>query len=365
MARPSKKLPSQPDLPCVAFAAGLRSLRERSGLTLAQLSDLSRLSVGTLSGAQSGTKVPTEKTVIAFVQACGEIDVTPWLARREAALRGPRPLPSASPLSARAHYGANARLAWRGTWKRWDSTGKLTPPSKATGPKALSHWLLGLRAYRSVSFRAMARVTDYSHTTLAAMAAGFQPVSVRGLLAFLQGCQVGTFAEKIEWLDLLERTSNSPRRRLDAARERARLTALSAGPEHGPASTIMVGQQSPQAQWAEPVRSAWPRQRAVQVDRHLLITDLRSLHRFYGPPFIPLVARHAGISSKALQGYLRGEMVLSTGHVNRLAAVLVRIGSTPPALEQLPHVLPPMADWHTRRDPVLRPAGPSAEVRVR
>ncbi|MFH9229018.1 helix-turn-helix domain-containing protein [Streptomyces lydicus] len=363
MARPSKKLPGQPDLPCVAFAAGLRSLRERSGLTLAQLSVLSGLSVGTLSGAQSGTRVPTEKTVIAFVQACGELDVTPWLARREAALRGP--LPATPPLQARAHHDSNTRLAWRGTWKRWDSTGKLTPPSKATGPKALSHWLLGLRDYRSVSFRAMARATDYSHTTLAAMAAGFQPVSVRGLLAFLQGCQVGTFAEKIEWLDLLERTSNSPRRRLDAARERARLTALSAGPEHGPASTITAGQRSPQAQWAEPVRAAWPRQRAVQVDRHLLMTDLRALHRFYGPPFIPLVARHAGIASKALQGYLQGEMVLSTGHTNRLAAALVRIGSTPPALEQLPHVLPPMADWHTRLDPVLQPAELAAGMRVR
>ncbi|MEU1320973.1 helix-turn-helix domain-containing protein [Streptomyces tibetensis] len=356
MARPSKKLPDQSDLPCVMLAADLRSLRERSGLTMAHLSDLSALSVGTLSSAQSGTKVPTEKTVTAFVQACGELDVTPWLARREAATRGalPRAVPSTG--HAHTHDGPDPCLAWRGTWARWDTTGKLTPPSKAAGLKALPHWLSGLRAYRSVSFRAMARATGYSHTTLAAMTSGFQPVTVRGLLAFLQGCRVGTIAEKIEWLDLLERTSTSPRRRLDAARERARLTALSAGPDRGtagPGNTAAVN-RSVHAQWAKPPRSAWPRQRAVQVDRHLLITDLRALHRFYGRPFLPLLARHAGIASKALRGYLDGDMILSTGHMNRLAAALVRIGSTPPALEQLPYVLPPMADWHTRRDRLVR-----------
>jgi hypothetical protein len=209
----------------------------------------------------------------------------------------------------------------------------------------------------------MARASGYSHTTLAAMASGFQPVTVRGLLAFLQGCRVGTIAEKIEWLDLLERTSDSPRRRLDAARERARLTALSAGPDRGatgPGNTAAVN-QAVQAPWAKPPRSAWPRQRAVQVDRHLLITDLRALHRFYGPPFLPLLARHAGIASKALRGYLGGDMILSTGHMNRLAAALVRLGNTPPALDQLPHVLPPMADWprHAKSR-----AAPSASKRI-
>ncbi|MET9720493.1 helix-turn-helix transcriptional regulator [Streptomyces rochei] len=355
MGRPSKKLPDESDLPCVVLAADLRSLRERCGLTTARLSVLAGLSVGTLSSAQSGMKVPTEKTVIAFVRACGELDVTSWVTRREAAARGP--VPSAAPSTGHTHAanGKDPCLAWRSTWARWDSTHKLTPPFKATGPKALPHWLSGLRIYRSVSFRAIARASGYSHTTLAAMASGFQPVTVRGLLAFLQGCRVSTIAEKVEWLDLLERTSNSPRRRLDAARERARLTALSAGrdrAESGPGKPAALV-PAEQASWAMRSRSAWPRQRAVQVDRHLLITDLRALNRFYGPSFLPILARHAGIASKTLRGYLGGDMILSTGHLNRLAAALVRLGSTPPTVEDLPFLLPPMADWRTRRDSVV------------
>ncbi|MFD8096862.1 helix-turn-helix domain-containing protein [Streptomyces malaysiensis] len=342
------------------LAADLRALRERAGVTLADLSNLSGLSAGTLSAAQSGMSVPTEKTLTAFVEACGERDASLWLARREAALRGARPAPSPSSRPAPHNDDGGMRLAWHSTWKRWDKSGILTPPSKASSPRSLSFWLSSLRAYRSVSFRSIARASGYSHTTLAAMAGGFQPVTVRGLMAFLDGCRVGTFAEKIEWLDLLERTSDSPRRRLDAARERARLTALSQGSEPSSPGSAPDGdsaaERSP-VEWPEPARPAWPRQRAVHVDRHLLKTDLRALHRLYGPPFLPLLARHTGIASKVLQAYLRGEIdILTTNHTNRLAAAMVRMGTMPPPIERLPEALPPMADWPTSRTPMPRHA---------
>ncbi|WP_198533508.1 helix-turn-helix domain-containing protein, partial [Streptomyces sp. AcH 505] len=240
MGRPNKKLPAQPDVPCVALAADLRALRERAGVTLSELSSLSGLSAGTLSSAQSGLSVPTEKTLAVFVEACGERDALSWMARREAALRGARPAPTSSSRPVAPNDDAGRSLAWRSTWARWDRSGKLTPPSKASSPTSLPFWLSSLRAYRSVSFRALARATGYSHTHFAAMAGGFQPVSVRGLMAFLDGCRVGTFTEQIEWLDLLERTCSSPRRRLDAARERTRLIALSQGSAPRPSSSAQA-----------------------------------------------------------------------------------------------------------------------------
>ncbi|MFF8925433.1 helix-turn-helix domain-containing protein, partial [Streptomyces albidoflavus] len=91
MARPNNELPDEPDLPCVELAADLRVLRKRVGLTIGALSQISGLATGTLSVAQSGVSVPSEKTLKAFVTACGEADVSAWLVRREAALRGGRP----------------------------------------------------------------------------------------------------------------------------------------------------------------------------------------------------------------------------------------------------------------------------------
>jgi hypothetical protein len=182
--------------------------------------------------------------------------------------------------------------------------------------------------------RALARKTDYSHTTLAAMAAGYRPVTVRGLLAFLAGCRVTTFAERIAWLDLLERTSDSPRRRLDAARERARLEDLSDMDE--PRAFAKSAPRQP------PARPAWRRPGAVQVDLPLLNTDLRALRRHYGPRFLTVLAQHTGIPSKTLSDYMDEKLRLNTSRTNLLAAAVLRMGQTPPSIERLPHVLPRM-----------------------
>ncbi|MFI1888771.1 helix-turn-helix domain-containing protein [Streptomyces jumonjinensis] len=363
MARPNNELPDERSLPCVTLAAELRALRERAGLTLSRLSRLSGLSTGTLSMAQGGVTVPSEKTLKAFIDACGDPESAPWLARREAALRGERPV-SASPRPKRTAYEDRVRPAWRGTWLRWDRTGRLTPPSQATGPRVLSFWLSGLRAYRSVSFRAMARQCGYAHSTLAAMASGFEPVTVRGLLAFLDGCRVTGFAERIEWLDLLERTCTSPRRRLDAAREQMRLRTLMSGGTPDTAGATPPGRKergdSGVGDWPELPRPAWPRQRAVHVDRHLLKVDLQALNRYYGAQFVPLLARHTGIPVTTLHRYLRDEVgFLGGDQTNRVAAALVRLGSTPPPRDRLPSVLPPLADWSPAPTRVRHEPSPS------
>ncbi|MFC8871800.1 helix-turn-helix domain-containing protein [Streptomyces sp. NPDC057148] len=363
LARPNNELPDEPDLPCVALAADLRVLRERAGLTIGALSQITGLATGTLSGAQSGVSVPSEKTLKAFVTACGDAEATAWLVRREAALRGQRPASAGYPTRRMVHED-RIRPAWRATWRRWDKTGRLTPPSGATGPRALPFWLLGLRAYRSMPFRAMARQCGYAHSTLAAMANGFQPVTVRGLLAFLDACRVSSFAERVEWLELLERTCTSPRRRLDAAREQVRLRALMSGKPSDAsgeaASTGGHGKGDGPYDWSELPRSAWPRQRAVHVDRYLLKTDLQALNRFYGSQFLPLLARHTGIGLSTLRRYLRNEVgFLGADQMNRLAAALVRLGSTPPTRDRLASVLSPSAAWAgPGREPV-HPSGDS------
>ncbi|GAA5044805.1 hypothetical protein GCM10023336_07570 [Streptomyces similanensis] len=368
MARPNNELPDEPDLPCVELAADLRVLRRRAGLTIGALSEISGLATGTLSSAQSGVSVPSEKTLKAFVTACGDTDATTWLVRREAALRGERPASAGAPTRRMVHED-RIRPAWRGTWRRWDKTGRLTPPSGATGPRALPFWLSGLRAYRSMSFRAMARECDYAHSTLAAMANGFQPVTVRGLLAFLDACRVSSFAERVEWLELLERTCTSPRRRLDAAREQVRLRALMTGrPSDASgeaASTGGHGEDDGPRDWPELPRPAWPRQRAVHVDRLLLKTDLQALNRFYGGQFVPLLARHTGIGVSTLHRYLRNEVgFLGADQMNRLAAALVRLGSTPPPRDRLASLLPPPAAWPgADRDP-MRPSGSAVRDRT-
>ncbi|SFL67406.1 helix-turn-helix domain-containing protein [Streptomyces pini] len=347
MARPSNKLPEEHDLPCVAFATELRALRERAGLTLAQLSALSGLSTGTLSTAQNGMSVPSEKTVKAFVEACGERDTEPWVAQREAALRGKRPQQASVSSQAMTADDCGERTAWRQTWSRWEKSGKLTPPSGASSTKALVFWLRGLRAYRSVSFRTMARRSDYSHTTLAAMANGFHPITVRGLLAFLEGCGVATFAEKIEWLALLERTSASARRSMDAAREQARMRALISGGGQTHVSRpgeALTDAWQPAAARPRRGRSAWPRQRAVHVDPFLLKAELQALNRFYGAGFLPILARHTGVPTRTLQRYLKDEIPFLAGdHKDRLAAALMRMGSSPPPRERLALILPPLA----------------------
>ncbi|MDG4856798.1 helix-turn-helix transcriptional regulator [Streptomyces sp. T-3] len=196
------------------------------------------------------------------------------------------------------------------------------------------------------------------------MASGFQPVTVRGLLAFLEACGVTSFAERIEWLDLLERTCTSPRRRLDAAREQVRQRTLMSGRIPDASDNAQPGRQTEggvdSGNWPELPRPAWPRQRAVHVDRHLLKVDLQALNRYYGAQFVPLLARHTGIAAATLKRYLNNEVgFLGADQMNRLAAALVRLGSTPPPRDRLASVLLPLSDWSPPATPARSRPNPS------
>jgi hypothetical protein len=160
-------------------------------------------------------------------------------------------------------------------------------------------------------------------------------------MAFLQGCGAATFAERIEWLALLERTSSSPRRRMHAALVREDLKnkhrlvdplGLDLSPRDG---------ESPEDR-PLPDRCPWHREGAVMVDHWRLRSELQALQRYYGAVFIPLLARHTGISSRHLRRYLLGDIEhLTADYRNRLAAARVRIGSTPPRPDALHALLPP------------------------
>ncbi len=67
------------------FASRLRALRTEADLTLRQVAVTSGYSHSTLSTAESGRRLPSWDVTAAFVQACGDKDVTRWRGLWEAA----------------------------------------------------------------------------------------------------------------------------------------------------------------------------------------------------------------------------------------------------------------------------------------
>lgn len=358
MARFSSKLPATDKAPHrVLLARQLRELRHGKRLTQQRLAELSGLSTGTISTAEGGLLAPSKRTVTDYVLACGELDPSPWLARREAAAREY----AADRAERKTQQRALARddrhrQVWRSTWERWERTRKLTPPSHASGSSSLAFWLESLRNYRSLSYRSLARKSDYSHSTLTAMGRGHQPVTVRGLTAFLQACGVLTFSEQIEWLNLLERTSSSPRRAMDAALEQERLRSLM-GPKSGDGSANSSARLDAEdtLDWQRG-RPAWRMKYAITVDHQVMRNNLQALGRYYGSTFIPVLAHHTGLPAKSIKTYLDGGGLTVDGK-NRLAAALMRIGKTPPNRDALHIILPPQAVGRSAPGARAQPGG--------
>ncbi|MEU1876213.1 helix-turn-helix domain-containing protein [Streptosporangium sp. NPDC020072] len=98
MAR--RKTPLEGDGPTMRFAVRLREARERSGLTLRRLAEISGYSHSTLSIAESGRRLPTWEVAAAFVQACGSQDLERWRGWWDAAFEHeaaqPAPVPDAT-----------------------------------------------------------------------------------------------------------------------------------------------------------------------------------------------------------------------------------------------------------------------------
>jgi ABC-type phosphate transport system substrate-binding protein/transcriptional regulator with XRE-family HTH domain len=84
MARPEAKIPEDAPPALARLASALRDLRKSSGLNLTQLADKASCSVGALSEAASGKRVPTWEIMRAYVAGC---DGTPddWLGLWQAA----------------------------------------------------------------------------------------------------------------------------------------------------------------------------------------------------------------------------------------------------------------------------------------
>ncbi|MBD9735682.1 helix-turn-helix domain-containing protein, partial [Streptomyces sp. H28] len=68
--------------PLERFALGLRALRERAGLTYAEMAEASHFSPSTLSQAAAGRRLPTRDVLRAYVRACGA-DPRGWEERWE------------------------------------------------------------------------------------------------------------------------------------------------------------------------------------------------------------------------------------------------------------------------------------------
>jgi transcriptional regulator with XRE-family HTH domain len=80
MSRPLRKIPPDASAELAAFALGLRALRDNAELTLRDLSGKVHFSIGALSEATGGKKLPSREITAAYVQACGG-NVSEWLAR--------------------------------------------------------------------------------------------------------------------------------------------------------------------------------------------------------------------------------------------------------------------------------------------
>ncbi|MFI9276057.1 hypothetical protein ACIGXM_36050 [Kitasatospora sp. NPDC052896] len=167
------------------------------------MSQMCDASVASLSGAAGGMRFPTWRTTKAYVEACGG-EIEEWRRRWEEASRDIRyknnhaaiPLDDLTAETRR-------RASWGKTWKRWQRTGSMTPPHRASSSLDLRLSMESLRQYRSLSLREVARGSRYSHSAIAAAISGARPVNVLLLVSYLQACGVDNFADVTKWLQLL------------------------------------------------------------------------------------------------------------------------------------------------------------------
>src|SRR6266704_4449816 len=100
--------------PVGEFAADLRQLRSRAGLTYRRMAPLALASATSLADAASGKSLPTQSVTEGYVRACGgtEEDVRAWTARWHA-LREQLSLPAPPPEAT-----AEPATRWL-PWRRW------------------------------------------------------------------------------------------------------------------------------------------------------------------------------------------------------------------------------------------------------
>ncbi|MFD7868111.1 helix-turn-helix domain-containing protein [Streptomyces sp. NPDC059783] len=193
MARPMNPLPNTGtgDRHLVDFATALRRLREKAGSpSLATMSAHSGVCIALLSGAHSGRKPPTWRTVEGYVRACGA-DIAPWRLRWQRLQF--------------ARNTAHARTQHVTLMRNWAALRRITPPHWPMNEADLAEVLNQVRRFRGLSLRDMARHgVGFSHHTYGNVLRGDRPVTADILLAILHSCAVGP-DEIRGWLRVLAR----------------------------------------------------------------------------------------------------------------------------------------------------------------
>lgn len=193
MARPVKPLPTGDveDRRLVNFASALRALRAQAGgPTLAEMSQHSGVCTASLSGAHSGHKLPSWRTVEGYVRACGA-EGAPWRSRWDDVRL--------------ARYSDRADEQHAALIKKWTNTRRLSPPQRVKDEAELARSLDQMRQFRSLSLRDLARRSvGFSHHTYGAVLRGDRPVTTGILVAILHSCGVES-GDAHRWLLVLAR----------------------------------------------------------------------------------------------------------------------------------------------------------------
>ncbi|QKW22648.1 XRE family transcriptional regulator [Kitasatospora sp. NA04385] len=184
-------MPPSPTTPVGRFACDLQSLKQRSGLTLAAISERCGLSVPTLSRAFSGRNLPSRYTLQGIVEVCGG-DVRSWhqrLERCEIEALGPS---SEDELLLRALRSWTPSRSWVPLDKVWDLDEYRT-------------WLRVAKRYSGRSFQKLAHLSalgqrSWSAESFAALLTGRRRMNPHCVLSFLTACGISRRTDLVSWL---------------------------------------------------------------------------------------------------------------------------------------------------------------------
>lgn len=229
MARPVKPLPTGDieDRRLVNFASALRALRAQAGgPSLAEMSQRSGVCIASLSGAHSGHKLPSWRTVEGYIRACGA-EGAPWRSRWDDVRL--------------AQYSDRANEQHAALIKKWTNTKRLAPPQWTKDEAELARSLDQMRQFCGLSLRDLARRSvGFSHHTYGAVLRGDRPVTTDILVAILHSCGVES-GDAHRWLLVLARVRPGEELRVQSLLSKAR-------------SRTGVGVPAPRARRPSPLR---------------------------------------------------------------------------------------------------------------
>ncbi|MBV6702608.1 helix-turn-helix transcriptional regulator [Kitasatospora aureofaciens] len=207
--------------PTGRFASELQSLKHRSGLTLAAISEKCHVSVPTLSKAFNGRELPSWETVRKVVEACGG-DSRRWRRSYEdciAVMRGP----------------ADEDWLMAEAIRSWTPARPWVP---LTEPRTLDEyrlWLKVAKRFADRSFSELSRLSrlgqnSWAAESFASLVSGRRALNPRCVLSFLMACGIARYADLRRWLWLIP-AGNDTWLRAEVMAASASLHASSIGSE--------------------------------------------------------------------------------------------------------------------------------------